>query len=66
MMILLFLFLVLCEIVRYLELCRLMRALKEEKSTKSTAPPPKARGSFVVKRMEEKLKEAMYPDSKGM
>ncbi len=66
MMILLFFFLVICEIVRYLEVCRLIRVLKEEKPSKPASPPPKARGSFVVKRMEEKLKQAMYPDSEGM
>lgn len=63
MMILLLIFLVLSEIVRYLEVCRLIGALREEKPSKTVAPPPKARGSFVVKRMEEKLKEALYSDS---
>lgn len=38
-------------------ICRLLSQPKEKTQT----PPPKARQSFVVKRMEEKLKEAMYP-----
>lgn len=50
------------EILRCLEIRRLVEAVCKERTPKPAATPPKARGSFVVKRMEQRLKEAMYPN----
>lgn len=61
-MIFLGIFLLLCEILRYLEFRHLIVFLKKEKTPDLNSPPPKPRGSFVVKRMEEKLKQALYPE----
>lgn len=61
-MIFLFWFLVFCEVIRYLELRQLIRFAKEKAQSAQPVRPPKARGSFVVKRMEERLKQAMYPE----
>ncbi len=36
--------------------------LTAREKTPTKKAPPKARESFVVKRMEQRLKEAMYPN----
>ena len=36
--------------------------LTAKEKTPAQKAPPKARESFVVKRMEQRLKEAMYPN----
>ena len=61
MMILLVLILIGIEILRFLEARRFWKLVSQPKEQPEKTPP-KARGSFVVKRMEEKLKEAMYPN----
>ncbi|MBQ7792669.1 MAG: hypothetical protein IJ367_04180 [Clostridia bacterium] len=53
----------LCEILRYLEFQKMIQIFKEEKKTVTSVQPPKSRSSFVVKRMEEKLKQALYPEN---
>ena len=64
MTVFLILFLFIAEIVRYLELRYLIGVIQKETSESPPKLPPTARKSFVVKRMEEKLKEAMYPVDK--
>lgn len=56
-MIFLSILLILSEIIRWLEFQKIFSYLRNQK----TLPPPKARSSFVMKRMEERLKEALYP-----
>lgn len=53
-----FLFL-LSQVIRYLEIRWLLRRFPKAEKTIST-PPPKARESFVVKRFEQRMKEALY------
>ncbi len=60
MILLLLLILILAELVRCMEFHRLFRLIEATLSKKPTKTPPKARTSFVVKRMEERLKEALY------
>ncbi len=49
------------EILKYGELKKLCRVLEQKLPSESQSKkPPKARGSFVVKRMEERVKEALY------
>lgn len=50
------------QLLHYRELRHLVRFVTERNEKQPQVCPPKARGSFVVKRMEEKLKEAMYPN----
>lgn len=59
-MILLLLSLVVLKCFEVLQLYQLRMALGAKKQEPVTKKPPKARESFVVKRMEERLKEALY------
>lgn len=49
--------LILSEVIRWLAVQKLFTYLQNQKPL----PPPKARSSFVMKRMNERLKEALYP-----
>lgn len=60
MMILILLCLVITEFLKYRELKKLNVNLTNHILPKEGKAPPKSRGSFVVKRMEERLKEALY------
>ena len=60
MMIVLLLCLIITEILKYRELKNLNSIFKETILQKQEKTPPKSRGSFVVKRMEERLKQALY------
>lgn len=61
MMVICLLCLIVTECLKYWELKKLCRVLEQKCSLESeTKKPPKARGSFVVKRMEERVKEALY------
>ena len=57
-------FLMLClmalEFFQYLQLKKIEKLLQKNPQETILKEPPKARGSFVVKRMEERLKEALY------
>ncbi len=60
-MTILLLCLIVLEFLKYWELKKLNRLLERKLSLESKSKkPPKARGSFVVKRMEERVKEALY------
>ncbi len=55
--------LICCVIISYLqyrELKRLGKLMQKKSEEPKLKNPPKARSSFVVKRMEERLKEALY------
>lgn len=53
--------LIVIEILKYRELKKLCQVSKEKIFLESQSKqPPKAKGSFVVKRMEERVKEALY------
>ena len=61
MMVICLLCLIVLEFLNYRELKNLYRFLEKKRSLESQSKqPPKARGSFVVKRMEERVKEALY------
>ncbi len=60
MMILILLCLVITEFLKYRELKNLNLNFRKHILPKENKAPPKPRGSFVVKRMEERLKEALY------
>lgn len=53
-------FLCFIELLQCFLLYTLIQTDKEAPSSQTKKMPPKARNSFVVKRMEEKLKEALY------
>lgn len=59
-MVLLFLCLIVLEVFQYWELKKLCKQILEKPQETVKKEPPKARHSFVVKRMEERLKEALY------
>ncbi len=53
--------LIVIEFLKYRELKKLCQVSKEKIFLESQSKkPPKARESFVVKRMEERVKEALY------
>ena len=60
MMILILLCLVITEFFIYRELKKFNLNIINHILQKEDKAPPKPRGSFVVKRMEERLKEALY------
>jgi len=61
MMVLCLLCLVVIEFLKYWEFKKMYRVLEQKLSLESKSKkPPKARESFVVKRMEERVKEALY------
>ena len=59
--ILLLLILIGVEILHFFEILCFWKLVSQPREEPEKTPP-KARGSFVVKRMEEKLKQAMYPN----
>ncbi len=59
-MIVLMLCLIAVLLLQYRELQKISKLLQEHRKEAEVKKPPKARGSFVVKRMEERLKEALY------
>ncbi len=59
-MIFLMLCLIALEFFQYLQLKKIEKLLQIKPQETILKEPPKARGSFVVKRMEERLKEALY------
>ena len=59
-LILLLLCLVVTEAFTYCQLKTLAKHLKKISLEQQEKTPPKSRGSFVVKRMEERVKEALY------
>lgn len=59
-MIILFLCLTVLEILQYRELKKIGSFVQEKTQEPMERTPPKGRNSFVVKRMEERLKEALY------
>jgi len=59
-MILLFLCLITVLFLQYCELKKLCWIIREHHKNEDTKKPPKARGSFVIKRFEERIKEALY------
>ena len=58
MMITLTICLLVFSILQYVELRNFRKTVMEQKTTPKE--PPKGRGSFVVKRWEERIKEALY------
>ncbi len=50
------------ELMKLFLLHRISMQLTAKEKTPTKKAPPKARESFVVKRMEQRLKEAMYPN----
>ena len=60
MMIFLLLCMALFSILTYWELRKLRGIIPQNPQKPMPKEPPKARESFVVKRMEERLKEALY------
>lgn len=59
-MILLYLCVIALEFLIYWELRKLRELNAKKLQEPNLKTPPKARNSFVVKRMEERLKEALY------
>ena len=47
-------------ILQYLKLKEISKMLQENSKQTELTKPPKARGSFVVKRFEERIKQALY------
>lgn len=60
MTIFLLLILVLLEVLRFLQFGQFFKLFRKTSLRQKQTVPPKARNSFVVKRMEERLKEALY------
>ena len=60
MMSLLCLCLIIVFWLQYRELKKIGKLLQKDGKQQSAKEPPKARNSFVLKRMEERLKEALY------
>ena len=59
-MVLLLLCLIFLKCFEVWQIYQLRLSLREKKQATASKEPPKARGSFVVKRFEEKIKEALY------